>query len=555
MPKRPFIPYLLTVGFLAALPAVSPAQGSDTARRAAEPPVRYDDDLLPPSFHQSRRDSVLAALPAIGVAIMFSAPERNRENDVNYEYRQDSDLYYLTGTHEPSSVLILAPGGVEIDGRSVAELLLVPPRNPNQETWTGRRFGAARAQEQLGIAHVVTNDRLGEVVDRLHQANRRLFHLPLPDAVASGSELARQIALVRQRFAVFDTEGDVAGLLVGRLLGTETAQEFERNKALLQRFPPSRFETPRVRELLEGFASAGSLAAWLAWRRDRIDTRYADGVLLRERLTALRTIKTPEELRLLRHAIDITAAAHREAMKSIEPDMHEYEVEALIEYVFQRNGAEHPGFPSIVGSGENSVILHYESNRRRMRAGDVVVMDVGAEYHGYTADVTRTVPVGGRFTPEQRAIYEIVLRAQEAGIQETRAGRPFNAPHRAAFAVVAQGLRELGIIREDNQARRFFNHGTSHYLGLYVHDVGTGGGLVPGTVITVEPGIYIAPAPDVDPKWWNIGVRIEDDVLVTDGEPLVLSAGAPRTIPEIESLMREPGLANDPAGVVARDRR
>ncbi len=283
-----------------------------------------------------------------------------------------------------------------------------------------------------------------------------------------------------------------------------------------------------------------------------MDRRYADGITLRTRLDALRTVKTSEELALLRRAIEITAAAHREAIRSIEPGMYEYEVEALIEYVFHRNGAESPGFPSIVGSGENAVILHYETNRRQMQAGDLVVIDIGAEYHGYTADVTRTVPVSGRFSPEQRAIYDIVLRAQEAGIRAVRAGAPFGAADQAARAVVAQGLQQLGLLGRDGNVRRFFNHGTSHYLGLMVHDVGTGGPLAPGTVITVEPGIYIPPAPDVDRKWWHIGVRIEDDVLVTEGEPVVLSTGAPRAPEEIEALMREHGLGNAPAGRLPR---
>jgi Xaa-Pro aminopeptidase len=252
-------------------------------------------------------------------------------------------------------------------------------------------------------------------------------------------------------------------------------------------------------------------------------------------------VKTAEEMVLLQRAIDITAEAHREVMRQVEAGWAEYEIEALLEYVFKREGSESPGFQSIVGSGENSVILHYETNRRTTEPGDVVVIDIGAEYHGYSADVTRTIPVDGRFSTEQRAIYEIVLAAQEAGIAATTAGSMFFAPHQAAAVVLARGLAELGLIRgPTDQAglSRFFMHGTSHYLGLDVHDVGTNGPLLPGTVITVEPGIYIAASEDIDPKWWNIGVRIEDDVLVTQSGPVVLSAGAPRGVEEIETLMR-----------------
>jgi Xaa-Pro aminopeptidase len=199
------------------------------------------------------------------------------------------------------------------------------------------------------------------------------------------------------------------------------------------------------------------------------------------------------------------------------------------------------------------VILHYETNRRQLRAGDLVLMDIGAEVHGYAADITRTVPVSGTFSTEQRAIYEIVLRAQDAGIQATRAGASFGAPHQAAARVLAAGLAQLGLIANATDAAglgRFFMHGTSHYLGLDVHDVGMYGPLEAGTVITVEPGIYIAPAADIDHKWWNIGVRIEDDILVTAGDPVLLSGRAPRTVADIEALMREDGIGNRPPGRV-----
>jgi len=227
-------------------------------------------------------------------------------------------------------------------------------------------------------------------------------------------------------------------------------------------------------------------------------------------------------------------------MRAMEPGWAEYEIEAVIEYTFRRMGSERPGFPSIVGSGENSLMLHYDTNRRTTRAGDLVVMDVGASYRGYTADVTRTVPVDGRFTPEQRAIYDIVLEAQEAGIAAVKAGVSFGAPGEAASRVLVRGLARLGLLegRDDfGGLRRFFPHGTSHYLGLQVHDVGSYRSLEAGVVITVEPGIYIAPAEDIAPRWWNIGIRIEDDVLVTDGEPVVLSAAVPKDPEEIEALM------------------
>ncbi len=474
---------LLAVVLLACtVPGAVPSAAAQVAveQEIEDAPVRYDDDLPSAEFHRERRQAVLDTLPGNAVAIFFSAPQRTRQNDVHFEYRQSSDLLYLTGTHEPGSVLVMAPEGITVDGERVTELLFVPPREPSEEVWTGRRFGADRAERELGVEKAVPYDRFEEILDPvLDDASRRVFHLPLPVGVEEGDPLESQLSFFRDRV---------------RPTGSSNG------------------------------------------------TAPADSTLLRRHLNRLRTIKTEEEMRLLRRAIDITEEAHREVMRAIVPGMHEYEAEALIEYVFKRNGAEYPGFPSIVGSGENAVILHYQTNRRQMEADDVVVMDVGAEYHGYTADITRTVPVDGTFSEEQRRIYELVLQAQEAAIEATRAGNAFTAPHQAAGEVLAEGLAELGFIsgpRDREGLRRFFMHGTSHYLGLDVHDVGTGGPLEPGTVITVEPGLYIAPDPDIEPRWWNIGVRIEDDVLVTGDGPVILSDGAPKEVAEVEALMGE----------------
>ncbi len=548
---RSFVPLIVLAIAAAGVPAAAQPQTAPMP----EAPVVYDTDRLTPAFHQSRRDSVMAVLPLEAVAVFLSAPERNRNNDVNYEFRQSSDLLYLTGAHEPGSVLILAPGGIPLDGGSVTELLLVPPRDPNREIWTGRLFGPERAAAQLGIAAVMSSHRYEEILaPLLADSSRRLYHLPLPDGVDEATTLHDQVGLLELGGRVLAPPDDpMARFAAARMLASTTRQAFQSNQRLLgQRLGPEPFEGSDLRDAYYAFVEAQSLEDWLAWKRDHLDLRYADGTTLAARLAELRTAKTDEEVALLDRAIDITAEALREAIKSIEPGMYEYEVEAVVEFVFHRNGAASPAFPSIVGSGENSVILHYESNRRQMQAGDVVVMDVGAEYQWYSADITRTVPVSGTFSPEQRAIYEIVLSAQEAGIAAARAGLPFGGVHLAAFRVVADGLRELGLVDGDEGVRRFFMHGTSHYIGLSLHDVGTYGDLVPGATITVEPGIYISAAPDIDPRWWNIGVRIEDDVLVTDGDPVLLSAGAPRTVADIEALMREQGLGNEPAGVVDR---
>ena len=453
------------------LPLALPAQKVDA-------PVRYDEDYLSADFHRSRRAAVVAKLPGNALVVLFGAPMRNRSNDMDYEYRQASDFLYLTGSEEPGSALIMAPGGLEVDGERVHEILFVPPRDPEREVWDGRRFGTERAMQRLGVRLALDATRFEEIlVPLLQTGQHRVYYLGVPDGVQEQSALHDQLA------------------------------------AFMDNVAPDALAVSAV-----GGATP-----------------------LREILDELRAIKSDEEMTALRRAIDITTEAHREVMQQVRAGWAEYENEALVEYTFKRNGSEQPGFNSIVGSGENSTILHYMTNRRVTEAGDVVVIDIGAEVHGYSADVTRTIPVSGTYSPEQRAIYEIVYSAQEAGIRATRAGNPFFASNSEASRVLAAGLAELGLISSPsdmNGLRRFFMHGTSHYLGLDVHDVGSYGPLRAGEVVTVEPGIYIPVAEDIDPKWWNIGVRIEDDVLVTDGDPVILSAGAPRQIDDVEALMR-----------------
>jgi Xaa-Pro aminopeptidase len=269
-----------------------------------------------------------------------------------------------------------------------------------------------------------------------------------------------------------------------------------------------------------------------------------DSLHLDEYLSMMRQIKQPAELVLMRKAITISGEAHIELMKAVEPDMTEYQVQAIVEYEFKKRGAESVGYPSICGAGENTCILHYTTNRKPMDKNNLIVVDAGAEYHGYTADITRTLPASGKFSPEQKAIYDIVLEAQEAGIKECVPGNEFRAPHKAAVKVIKKRLKELGIISNDEDYIKYFFHGTSHYLGLDVHDAGLYGKLEGGNVITVEPGIYIPEGSPCDPKWWNIGIRIEDDVLITDSKPDVLSGFIPKTTVDIEKMMAEKSYLN-----------
>jgi Xaa-Pro aminopeptidase len=522
------------LGIACAVPSL-PAQQPATL----DAPVRYEDDHLGADFHRSRREAVMDALPGNAIALFFGAPTHTRQNDVSYEYRQSSDLLYLTGSEEPGTVLLLAPGGVTVEGVRTREILFVPPRDPSQEVWQGRRWGTDRAMDELGVALALDATRFEQVVTPLlRSSGHQVFHTEVPSGIEPGTPLARQVQAVLAEVQPLDlrSAGRDAALL-SQALAVGSPEAFQRLKAAGLR--PSAFQDATHRSWAEAFAAARDYPTWEARRTELLRGR-SQTAMVRFLLDELRTVKTDEEMRVLQKAIDITTQAHREVMTQVRPGWTEYEIEALIEYTFKRLGAEHPGFPSIVGSGENSVILHYETNRRTTEAGDVVVIDIGAEFHGYTADVTRTLPLTGRYTPEQRAIYEIVFAAQEAGIEATRAGSDFYAPHMAAQRVLAEGLARLGLISSpDDQAglRRFFMHGTSHYLGLDVHDVGSGGPMRPGTVITVEPGIYIAAAEDIDPKWWNIGVRIEDDVLVTEAGPEILSGDAPRRIEEVEALM------------------
>jgi Xaa-Pro aminopeptidase len=255
-------------------------------------------------------------------------------------------------------------------------------------------------------------------------------------------------------------------------------------------------------------------------------------------IAKLRGIKQPEEIAIMEKAVNMSVAGHNEVMKAVKPGMTEYQAQAVMEYMFKKNGSEYVGYGSINGSGENTCILHYETNQRLMKDGDLLLSDCAAEYHGYSADVTRTIPVNGKFTPEQKIIYELVLEAQDSAFEKCKPGGSITEVHMAAQRVITRGLQKLGIISQPAEVRTYFPHGTSHHLGLDVHDMG-GRGLEEGSLFTVEPGIYIAPNSKCDPKWWNIGVRIEDDILITKDGYRNLSAGSPRTVAEVEKMAKQ----------------
>jgi len=437
----------------------------------------YDNDLLTKEFHQGRRNALRALLPDYSVAVFFANPVRNRSNDINYEYHQDPDFYYLTGLNEPHSLLLIFKQEQELDSIVSDEFIFIQQRDSALERWTGKKMGKEGVKSILGFNAVFLNDEFASLEIKLPLFNK-VFYMPTYNDIRDDKT----------------DRGDLFSLLKHFKLKLDTGLK-------------------------------------------NVDTK-----MLREMMSSLREIKMAEELTLMRYVINITCDAHKELMRALKPEMTEYQAEAIVEYMFKTNGAEYTGFPSTIGGGENTCILHYSSNRRKLTTGDLLVVDIGAEYHGYAADVTRTLPVNGKFTEEQKTIYNIVLKAQIAGIRACKVGNKFWAPNTAAISVIKKGLLQVGLIEKGFEYRKYFMHGTSHYLGLDVHDAGLYGILKPGNVITVEPGIYIPEGSDCDPKWWNIGIRIEDDVLITSAGPDILSDCVPKSVEEIEKLMQEEGL-------------
>ena len=433
------------------------------------------------SVFEQRRRQVMTALGDDAVAIFPAAPERTRSNDVEYRYRQQSDFYYLTGFPEPGAVCVLQPGH-----DTEPYVLFVRPSDREKETWTGRRAGVEGAVTDYGAS-------MAYAIDELDQR--------LPPMLAARDQLYYAI--------------DRDQLFNRRLLG------------------------------------------WLeqaAMGRPR-SGRGASGILdARAVVHELRLHKQPHEIDAMRRAVAISAEAHLAAMRETRPGRWEYEIEALIDYIFRRNAAAGPAYPSIVAGGDNATILHYTTNDRQLQDTDLLLIDAGAEYDFYCADVTRTFPVGPRFAGRQKAIYELVLAAQLAAIDAVRPGASFDDPHTHAVRTLVEGLLSLGVLSgsadeviEKESYKPVYMHRTSHWLGMDVHDVGlykragAPRSLEAGMVLTVEPGLYLGAHLDqIDPAWHGIGVRIEDDILVTATGHDVLTAAVPKQVAEIESLRRAP---------------
>ncbi|MFM2138821.1 MAG: hypothetical protein RJA57_1128 [Bacteroidota bacterium] len=442
-------------------------------------------DQLPASFHAGRREALRQLMPDRSVAVVFAYPTRTFSNDVEYLYHANPDLYYFSGYREPHALLLIfKEEQSDSAGNKYKELLFVQKRNAQAEQWTGKRLGVEGAREKLGIPFAFNGEAF-------------------------------------QRFPI-----DLTAF----------------STILMDRLPtdvPNGPDRADLYDLIEQFKNRSGMPASLNGQ-DRFDTRR-----YREFTGILRAIKTPEELDLLRKAVEISCQGQNEVMKTLHAGMSELEIQGLHEYVHKKYGAEGVGYGSIIGSGENGCVLHYTENSKTRIGGDLLLMDVGAEYHGYTADVTRTVPADGRFSPEERAIYQLVYDAQEAAFKTLRDGSRWADAGTAAREVIAEGLLRLGISKNTADVGRYFPHGLGHHIGLDVHDRGGMQTLKKNMVITVEPGIYIPEGSPCDKKWWSIAVRIEDDLLITESGYELLSRFAPRKIEEIEKLIAQKSALDD----------
>ena len=451
-------------------------------------------DFLNKDFHRDRRAALRQSLPANSVAVFFANPVRNRSNDVDYVYHQDPDFYYLTGYREPNAVLfIFKEKQTAANGEQYDEIVFVQPRDAMRELWTGRRLGSAGTETRLGLSQAFDNVEFQKYNVDFSKFDQILF---------------------------FDFKNDV------RDDGDDPADLFD----LIQQF-----------KVKVNYPSPTSTVVNREPDKNNLNTRDLGPLM-----DNLRGIKTPEELEMIRKAVQISCAGQVEVMKAMKPGMSEREVQGIHEYVFKKYEAEDVGYPSIVGGGHNGCILHYIDNYKPdITSKELVLMDLGAEYHGYTADVTRTIPASGKFSPEQKAIYNLVLKAQEEAMKICKPGTTFAELTQVTKQIVNRGLKELGIIQHVDDRHLYYPHGCCHHIGLDVHDRGNYDALKENMVITIEPGIYIPENADCDKRWWGIAVRIEDDFLITKDGYEHLSVSAPRTVEDIEATMKLPSPLDD----------
>lgn len=391
------------------------------------------------------------------------------------KFRQNSDLMYLTGYCFSKAILIMSPNGINIDGKTYSEILFIEKQDNMDKVWNGTRPNKEQIKEFSGIEEVFWSNE-----------------------VDLNSLFANKV-----------------DLLIAPYTKGENFAPYQNSKSI-----PIELDVQTVKTIMQNNP----------FMVVNIDLKY---------IKKLREIKDEYEIALLKKSVDISVTAHKKVISKIDEVLHEYEIEGIMEGEFKRLGAENTAYNSIVGAGLNSCVLHYTTNRHSILDDDLVLFDCGAEYHGYAADITRTVPKSGKFSKEQKIIYNIVLDAQNKAIKHCKPGVKQSSIDSVARDHIDNELIKLGLIKTRSESRRYFPHGTSHYLGLDVHDVGSYDLLKAGNVITVEPGIYIPEGSDCDKKWWNIGVRIEDDILITESGYINLSKDLVKEIEDIEELISQ----------------
>jgi Xaa-Pro aminopeptidase len=500
-------------------------------RAKSEPPVPSNVRITPPApvFSDKdrvaelmqRRERVAQSIGPQSFLILFSTEPRVYANDVDYPYRQENNLYYLTNLKQKGATLVLLPGNTK-----TREILFVPRRNALAETWTGHMYSAEEANQISGVREIWQSSEFEPFIKALR--NRQPYR-PKPENIFM-SDLPKDMPLTNDNgyTALFDAAAKNEAGVYLLVPGSGESREYKQE----QRFAADWAQT----------ASGYSVKnAWPVFSQ-------------------MRLVKSPMELRILQHAIDISIEAHQRAWAIASEAKWEYEVDAIMAYTFKLRNADNWGYPDIVGCGPNATTLHYVESQGPVKPNELLLMDVGAEYEHYTADITRTFPVNGKFSPAQAQVYQIVYDAQEAVARASKPGATLADVNRAGTEVVKEGLLKLGLITDRNsmQHRLWFMHGTSHWLGMNVHDVGGGSKMVPGVVFTNEPGIYVRPdALDQMPPGWKqedwdkfkaavrpafekykgMGVRIEDDLLITADGVKWMSEALPRKIADIEDFI------------------
>mgnify|MGYP003683513795 CR=1 FL=1 len=510
--------------------------------------------------YQGVRKAFLQKMPDNSVAVLFSAPIRNRSNDVDYVYHQDPNLFYLTGWHQPHTVLMIYKNPQTDGSGAYYEKIYVPERDVYMEMWNGKRYDLD-AVKALGYERVAVRADFKNDIQNLDSFDKVLMF-------EFKNDIRRQKTYVFKENVRYkeDDPLDLFNLKAAFREAINFPNDFNRLTHIAYHIimESDEHDLKEARDTLASIVFRDSLLlddeiikdflrepAQDFYKEAKRKTAFAlrnynfDMETLSEIMADLREIKTKNEIKLLKKAVAISVVGQIEVMKAIHPDMGEREIQAIHEFVYRKYGAADEGYPSIVGAGENGCVLHYIENDKEDLHNQLVLMDLGAEFYGYTADVTRTIPANGVFGAEQKALYQIVYDSQEAAINASQVGNSFGSVYKLSYDIVAEGLRKLGIIKEASEARKYYPHGLSHHIGLDVHDPGNYGDLEENMVITIEPGIYIPENSPCDPKWWNIGIRIEDDILVTSEGPINLSAGAPRDWDKIEALMKEESILKD----------